>query len=334
MSIFVDRNTRVLVQGITGSAGGFHAEQMIAYGTQVVAGVTPGRGGTRFQQSVPIFDTVADAVRETGANASVVFVPPPLAADAILEAAGAGIPLVVAITEGIPSPRHGEGEAVPARQAGRPAPRAELSGRDHPGTVQDRDHARPHPPARQIGIVSRSGTLTYEAVKQLTSLGLGQSTAVGIGGDPVNGTDFVDCLSRFEADPQTEGIVLIGEIGGSGEEWAARYIGKNVTKPVVGFIAGRSAPPGRRMGHAGAVISGASGTADAKIAALREAGVVVCESPAGIGEAMQHVLARRKARSAPKRGASSRAGRGRASTRRSDRDATGRRAARAEETTL
>jgi len=333
VSIFVDRNTRVLVQGITGSAGGFHAEQMIAYGTQVVAGVTPGRGGTRFQQSVPIFDTVADAVRETGANASVVFVPPPLAADAILEAACAGIPLVVAITEGIPIL-----DMVKVKRFLQDRPGVRLLGPNCPGVItpgQCKIGIMPghiHRPGT-IGIVSRSGTLTYEAVKQLTSLGLGQSTAVGIGGDPVNGTDFVDCLSRFEADPQTEAIVLIGEIGGSGEEWAARYIGKNVTKPVVGFIAGRSAPPGRRMGHAGAVISGSSGTADAKIAALREAGVVVCESPAGIGEAMQHVLSRRKAR-AQKRGAPSRAGHGRASTRRSGRGAAGRRAARAEETTL
>jgi succinyl-CoA synthetase alpha subunit len=331
VSIFVDRNTRVVVQGITGAAGSFHAEQMVAYGTQVVAGVTPGRGGTRFQQSVPIFDTVADAVRETGANASVVFVPPPLAADAIMEAAGVGLPLIVAITEGIPVL-----DMVKVKRFLQDRPGVRLLGPNCPGVItpgQCKIGIMPghiHRPG-PIGIVSRSGTLTYEAVKQLSTLGLGQSTAVGIGGDPVNGTDFVDCLSRFESDPQTEAIVLIGEIGGSGEEWAARYIGKNVTKPVVGFIAGRSAPPGRRMGHAGAVISGSSGTADAKIAALRDAGVVVCESPAGIGEAMQHLLARRKARGAPKRGAaSSRVERGPESAR-GTRKAAGRRAARAQE---
>ncbi|WP_242338565.1 MULTISPECIES: succinate--CoA ligase subunit alpha [unclassified Anaeromyxobacter] len=324
MSIFVDRNTKVVVQGITGAAGSFHAEQMLGYGTRVVAGVTPGRGGTRFEQRVPIFDTVADAVRETGANASVIFVPPPFAADAIMEAAGAGVPLVTAITEGIPVL-----DMVTVKRFLQDRPGVRLLGPNCPGVItpgQCKIGIMPghiHRPG-PIGIVSRSGTLTYEAVKQLTDLGLGQSTAVGIGGDPVNGTDFVDCLSRFEADPETEAIVLIGEIGGSGEEWAARYIGKNVTKPVVGFIAGRSAPAGRRMGHAGAVISGSSGTAAAKIAALREAGVVVCESPAGIGEAVRHVLTRRKTRSAKRASASPGPRRARAT-------AAGRRAARREQ---
>ncbi len=331
MSIFVDRNTKLLVQGITGSAGSFHAEQMIAYGTRVVAGVTPGRGGTRFQVTVPIYDTVADAVRETGANASVIFVPPPFAADSIMEAASAGVSFIAAITEGIPVL-----DMVKVKRFLRDKPGVRLLGPNCPGIItpgqckigiQPGHIHRPGP----IGIVSRSGTLTYEAVKQLTDHGLGQSTAVGIGGDPVNGTDFVDCLSRFESDPETEAIVLIGEIGGSGEEWAARYIAKNVTKPVVGFIAGRSAPPGRRMGHAGAVISGSSGTAEAKIAALREAGVVVCESLAAIGETMHHVLARRKARSAPRRATNTPSRqRGRAPAQRNGR-ATVRRAARAED---
>ncbi|HVI93267.1 MAG TPA: succinate--CoA ligase subunit alpha [Anaeromyxobacter sp.] len=327
MSIFVDGNTRVLVQGITGSAGSFHAQQMLAYGTRVVAGVTPGRGGTRFERGTPIFDTVADAVRETGANASCIFVPPLHAADAILEAANAGVSLIVAITEGIPVL-----DMVKVKRFLQDRPGVRLLGPNCPGVItpgQCKIGIMPghiHRPG-PVGIVSRSGTLTYEAVNQLSARGLGQSTAVGIGGDPVNGTDFVDCLSRFEADPETEAIVLIGEIGGSGEEWAARYIRTNVKKPVVGFIAGRSAPPGRRMGHAGAVISGSSGTAEAKIAALREAGVVVCQSPAGIGEAMQHLLARRPARTALSGAPSSRAER---RTRTAVRAASGRRAARAE----
>jgi succinyl-CoA synthetase alpha subunit len=330
VSIFVDRNTRVVVQGITGAAGSFHAEQMLAYGTRLVAGITPGRGGTRFQQTVPIFDTVADAVRETGANASVIFVPPPFAADAIMEAASAGVSLVVAITEGIPVL-----DMVKVKRFLEDKPGVRLLGPNCPGVItpgQCKIGIMPghiHRPG-PIGIVSRSGTLTYEAVKQLTDLGLGQSTAVGIGGDPVNGTDFVDCLTRFEADPETEAIVLIGEIGGSGEEWAARFIGKNVTKPVVGFIAGRSAPPGRRMGHAGAVISGASGTAEAKIAALRAAGVVVAESPAGIGVAMQQLLARRRGRAAAKRGGAPARAAGRTSSRSAIRSPS-RRAARAEQ---
>ncbi len=295
MSIFVDRNTRVIVQGITGSAGSFHAEQMIAYGTRVVGGVTPGRGGTHFQ-GIPIFNTVEEAVRNTGANATAVFVPPPFCADALIEAADAGIELIVAITEGIPVL-----DMVKAKRSLLEKPGVRLLGPNCPGVItpgQCKIGIMPghiHRPGH-VGIVSRSGTLTYEAVAQLTALGFGQSTAVGIGGDPVHGTDFVDCLSRFEADPETEAIIMIGEIGGSEEEWAAEFIKKNVTKPVVGFIAGRTAPPGRRMGHAGAVISGGSGTAEAKISALRGAGVVVCDGPHRLGATMKELLSRRKVR--------------------------------------
>ena len=296
MSVFVDRHTRVVVQGITGSAGSFHTEQMIAYGTQVVAGVTPGRGGTRFGQVVPVFETVADAVRETGANASAIFVPPPLAADAIVEAAEAGVNLIVAITEGIPVL-----DMVQVRRYLQDKPGVRLIGPNCPGVItpgQCKIGIMPgsiHRPGN-VAIVSRSGTLTYEAVDQLTSLGFGQSTAVGIGGDPVHGTDFVDCLSRFEADPETEAIVLIGEIGGTEEEWGAAFIAKHVSKPVVGFIAGRTAPPGRRMGHAGAIVSGTSGTAEAKIAALRAAGVAVAEGPHLIGATLRELLRRSKGR--------------------------------------
>ncbi len=296
MSILVDRNTRVLVQGITGSAGSFHTEQMIEYGTCVVGGVTPGRGGTKFEGQVPIFNTVEEAVGKTGANATAIFVPPPFCADAIIEAADAGIELIVTITEGIPVL-----DMVNARRSLQEKPGVRLLGPNCPGVItpgQCKIGIMPghiHRPGH-VGIVSRSGTLTYEAVAQLTALGFGQSTAVGIGGDPVHGTDFVDCLSRFEADAETEAIIMIGEIGGSEEEWAAEFIRKNVTKPVVGFIAGRTAPPGRRMGHAGAVISGSSGTAQAKIAALRDAGVVVCEGPHRLGAAMKELLSRRRMR--------------------------------------
>jgi succinyl-CoA synthetase alpha subunit len=296
MSVLVDRNTRVVVQGITGSAGSFHAEQMIAYGTQVVAGVTPGRGGTRFERTVPVFETVADAVRETGANASAIFVPPPLAADAIIEAADAGVTLIVAITEGIPVL-----DMVQVRRFLQDKPGVRLIGPNCPGIItpgQCKIGIMPgsiHQPGH-VAIVSRSGTLTYEAVDQLTSLGLGQSTAVGIGGDPVHGTDFVDCLSLFEADPETDAIVLIGEIGGTEEEWGAEFISKHVSKPVVGFIAGRTAPEGRRMGHAGAIVSGSSGTAEAKMAALRAAGVVMAEGPHLIGTTLRDVLRRSKGR--------------------------------------
>ena len=297
MSIFVDRETRVVVQGITGSAGSFHAEQMLAYGTRLVAGVTPGRGGTRFQGEVPIFHSVRRAVRETGADAAAIFVPPPFAADAIIEAAEAGIALVVCITEGIPVL-----DMVRVRRYLQDTPRTRLLGPNCPGIITPgacKIGIMPghiHMPGR-IGVVSRSGTLTYEAVHQLTQLGLGQSTAVGIGGDPVHGTDFIDCLSRFEADPDTDAIIMIGEIGGAEEERGAEYVKRSVTKPVVGFIAGRTAPAGKRMGHAGAVISGSSGTADAKLQAMREAGIAVCDGPHLLGQTMHDLLVRRRGRS-------------------------------------
>jgi succinyl-CoA synthetase alpha subunit len=290
MSIYVDRNTRVLVQGITGSAGSFHTEQMLEYGTNVVAGVTPNRGGTKFQGTVPIFHTVESAVKATGANASVVFVPPPFAADAIIEGAEAGLALVIAITEGIPIT-----DMVRVRRYLESKPKTRLVGPNCPGVItpgQCKIGIMPghvHRPGR-VGVVSRSGTLTYEAVKQLTDLGLGQSTAVGIGGDPVHGTDFVDVLRAFEADPETEAIIMIGEIGGTEEELGAAFVRDHGTKPVVGFIAGRSAPPGKRMGHAGAVVSGGSGTAEAKMEAMREAGIVVVDGPHLLGRAMKEAL--------------------------------------------
>jgi succinyl-CoA synthetase alpha subunit len=293
LSIYVDRDTRVLVQGITGSAGSFHTEQMLAYGTRVVGGVTPGRGGTRFHGTVPIFHTVENAVRETGANATVVFVPPPFAADAIIEAAEAGVALVVAITEGIPVL-----DMVRVRRYLVDRPRTRLLGPNCPGLItpdQCKIGIMPghiHRPGR-IGVVSRSGTLTYEAVKQISELGLGQSTAVGIGGDPVHGTDFVDALAAFEGDPETEAVVMIGEIGGSEEERGAAFVRDHMTKPVIGFIAGRTAPPGKRMGHAGAVISGGSGTAEAKLAAMREAGITVVDAPHHIGKAVKDLSSRR-----------------------------------------
>jgi len=290
MSVFVDKNTRVLVQGITGSAGSFHAEQMLEYGTQIVGGVTPGRGGTRFADWVPVFNTVGEAVRETSADASVIFVPPPFAADAIAEALLAGVRLVVAITEGIPVL-----DMVRVKRLLAEHPKALLLGPNCPGVItpnQCKIGIMPghiHKPG-PIGIVSRSGTLTYEAVGQLSALGLGQSTAVGIGGDPVHGLDFVDCLKAFEADPATEAVIMIGEIGGSDEEAAACFIKEKMTKPVVGFIAGRTAPPGRRMGHAGAVVSGASGSADAKLAALEAAGVAISPGPHLMGKTMFDLL--------------------------------------------
>jgi succinyl-CoA synthetase alpha subunit len=294
VSIFVDEKTRVIVQGITGSAGSFHAGQMLDYGTKVVAGVTPGRGGTVFQERVPVFDTVHEAVERTGANATVIFVPPPFAADAILEAADAGVSLVVCITEGVPIL-----DMVRVRRYFEVTPCTRLLGPNCPGLITPDEckigimPGHIHRPGR-IGVVSRSGTLTYEAVKQLTDLGLGQSTAVGIGGDPVHGTSFVDCLSRFEADPGTEAVIMIGEIGGSEEARAATFVKEHMSKPVVGFIAGRTAPPGKRMGHAGAVISGGDDTAEAKIAAMRDAGIVVCEGPHLLGQTMRDLLARGK----------------------------------------
>jgi len=291
MSILVDENTRLLVQGITGREGAFHAEQAIEYGTKVVAGVTPGKGGTSWTTKngghrVPIFNTVAEAVAATGANASVIFVPQPFAADAIMESADAGVPLVVAITEGIPTL-----DMVRVKQflAGR---KTRLIGPNCPGIISPGKckigimPGRIHLPGH-VGVISRSGTLTYEAVGQLTVLGIGQSTCIGIGGDPIIGTNFVDALALMNDDPDTHAIIMIGEIGGTSEEEAAAFIKATVKKPVVGFIAGRTAPPGRRMGHAGAIISGGKGTAVDKIAALRAAGISVAESPALLGETLE-----------------------------------------------
>ncbi|MBI2081533.1 MAG: succinate--CoA ligase subunit alpha [candidate division NC10 bacterium] len=299
MSILVDRRTRLLVQGITGKEGSFHARACREYGTAVVAGVTPGKGGTR-QDGVPVFHTVAEAVAETGANCSLIFVPPAFSADAILEAADAGVPLVVCITEGIPAldmvraKRVLEGAAT--RLVGPNCPGLISPGKAKVGIMPGHIHR----PGR-IGVVSRSGTLTYEAVHQLTALGLGQSTCIGIGGDPVAGTSFVDCLRLFEGDPETDGILLIGEIGGSAEEEAAAFVKAHMTKPVVAYVAGQTAPPGRRMGHAGAIIAGGAGTAAEKIAALRRGGVRVVESPSQMGQGMAAALQRRAGRRRPGR---------------------------------
>jgi len=288
MSILVDQNTRLIVQGLTGREGTFHAQQAIAYGTSVVGGVVPGKGGTR-HLDLPVFDTVGRAVKETGANASVIFVPPPFAADAIMEAADAGLPLVVCITEGIPAL-----DMVKAWQflQGR---RTRLIGPNCPGIISPGRCKVGIMPGHihkegGVGVVSRSGTLTYEAVGQLTSLGIGQSTCIGIGGDPIIGTSFVDTLELFNADPETAAVVMIGEIGGNAEETAAAYVKAHMTKPVIGFVAGQTAPPGRRMGHAGAIIAGGSGKASDKIKAMQEAGIVVCSSPAEIGEKVQSRL--------------------------------------------
>jgi succinyl-CoA synthetase alpha subunit len=291
MSILVDKNTRVLFQGITGSAGSFHAKQCMAYGTQVVAGVTPGKGGETFESSVPIFDTVASAVRETGANASCVFVPPPFAADSILEAIDAGVELIIAITEGIPVT-----DMIKVRRVLDSQTRSRLIGPNCPGVITPGEckigimPGHIHTPGGPIGVVSRSGTLTYEAVGQLTALGIGQSSCVGIGGDPVNGTDFVDVLKMFNADGKTEGVIMIGEIGGGAEEAGAAYIKAHFKKPVVGFIAGTTAPPGKRMGHAGAIISGGKGTASAKIAAMQDAGIRMAATPSEMGSTMATLL--------------------------------------------
>jgi len=289
MSILVDKSTRVLCQGITGSAGSFHSKQMLEYGTNLVAGVTPGKGGTRFENKVPVFDTVAKAVAETGANASVIFVPPPFAADAILEAAAAKIPLVICITEGIPIDdmvkvkRALQGEST--RLIGPNCPGIITPGECKIGIMPGHIHKK-----GRIGIVSRSGTLTYEAVHQVTQLGMGQSTAVGIGGDPVHGLNFVECMKLFAQDPETDAVILIGEIGGGEEEDAAAWIKANYKKPVVGFIAGATAPPGKRMGHAGAIISGGKGTAKDKFSALREAGVHIVAGPHELGSTLKSVL--------------------------------------------
>lgn len=293
MSILVDKNTRVVCHGITGSAGSFHATQMLEYGTQLVAGLTPGKGGQKFQDKVPVFNTAAQAVKETGANTSVIFVPPPFAADSIMEAADAGIQLIIAITEGIPVL-----DMVRAKRYLQDIPNCRLIGPNCPGVITPGAKCKIgimpghiHRPGH-IGVVSRSGTLTYEAVHQVTQLGLGQSTAVGIGGDPVNGTDFVDVLKLFNADPETEAVIMIGEIGGSAEEQAAEYIAKEFKKPIAGFIAGQSAPPGKRMGHAGAIIAGGKGTAAEKIKAMEAAGVVMAASPAELGSTLQEAIKR------------------------------------------
>ncbi|MGD0046795.1 MAG: succinate--CoA ligase subunit alpha [Bryobacteraceae bacterium] len=288
MSVLVDESTRLIVQGFTGREGTFHAQQAIAYGTSVVGGVVPGKGGTT-HLDLPVFDTVARAVKETGANASVIFVPPPFAADAIMEAADAGLPLVVCITEGIPildmvkAWRFLQGSRT--RLIGPNCPGIISPGKCKIGIMPGSIHLAGH-----VGVISRSGTLTYEAVGQLSHLGIGQSTCIGIGGDPIIGTSFVDALALFNADPDTHAIVMIGEIGGSAEETAAAYVKAHVKKPVVGFVAGRTAPPGRRMGHAGAIVAGGSGKASDKIKAMQEAGIVVCESPAEIGEKIKSRL--------------------------------------------
>ena len=297
MSILVDKNTRVITQGITGSAGAFHTKGCLEYGTKMVGGTTPGKGGQKDSNGLPIFDTVQQAVDATGADATMIFVPPPFAADAIMEAAAAGIRTIVAITEGIPVL-----DMVKVKAFLNEKPQSVLIGPNCPGVITPGEckigimPGYIHTPASQsksgkkVGIISRSGTLTYEAVWQCSTRGIGQSTCVGIGGDPVKGLNFIELLEMFSKDGQTDAIIMIGEIGGTDEEAAAAYIKANVKKPVVSFIAGRTAPPGRRMGHAGAIISGGEGSAETKIAALKDAGIAVAESPALIGETMARVL--------------------------------------------
>ena len=292
MSILVNKNTKVICQGITGKAGLFHSQKCREYGTQMVGGVTPGKGGTEVD-GFAIFNTVDEAVRKTGASATMIFVPPPFCADAIMEAADAGIELIIAITEGTPvldmarARKYLEGKK--SRLVGPNCPGVITPGECKIGIMPGHIH-KPGP----IGLMSRSGTLTYEAAWQLTNLGLGQSTCVGLGGDPLVGTSFIDCFKMFQDDPKTEAILMMGEIGGNAEEQAAEYVKKHVTKPVAAFIAGRTAPPGKRMGHAGAIISGGSGTAKEKVAALEAAGVVVAESPADMGTAVQRAIAKHK----------------------------------------
>jgi succinyl-CoA synthetase alpha subunit len=292
MSVLVDKNTRLIVQGITGREGTLHAKGCAAYGTNVVGGVTPGKGGTT-HEGWPVFNTVEEAVNATGANVSIIFVPPPFAADGILEATAAGLPLVICITEGIPTLDMVKAWEV-VKQA-TAAGKTRLIGPNCPGVISPGKAKVGIMPGRihkegSVGIVSKSGTLTYEAVYQLTQRGIGQSTAIGIGGDPIIGTTHIDALRMLEADPETEAIIMIGEIGGSAEEAAARFIKEHVTKPVVGYIAGQTAPPGRRMGHAGAIISGGEGTAAEKMKAMEDAGITVVKSPAEIGEAMAKLL--------------------------------------------
>jgi succinyl-CoA synthetase alpha subunit len=290
VAILVDKNTKVLVQGITGAYGGNHARWCMEYGTQIVGGITPGKGGQKFEDKVPIFDTVLDAMKKTKADATMIFVPPPFAADAILEAIDAGVKLIVAITEGIPA-----NDMIKVRRVLDGQSFSRLIGPNCPGVItpgQCKIGIMPghiHKPGR-IGVVSRSGTLTYEAVGQLSALGIGQSSCVGIGGDPVNGTDFIDVLELFNRDKDTDGVIMIGEIGGSAEELAADYIKREFKKPVTGFIAGTTAPPGKRMGHAGAIISGGKGTASDKIAALQAAGVKIAPTPSDLGTTLKSML--------------------------------------------